>query len=497
MIQRYWPSILASILVLIGFGIRIYLPDSTGEEGRYASAAWQMYIQHEWLIPRISGAIYLDKPPLFYWLMIIGWHITEGIEWPLLIPVLFAMAMFFLTQRLASVLYPKHPRIAQLAPLILLGMPYAVMHFWLVRLDMQLAFFALLSCYVLCAQQTRWSFWLFTFANTLGVLAKGPVVYLFTIPEIILFAWFHQEQKSFVLRYVGAILLSLVLCLAWLVPLVVALGKQTLHTIFIDQLYNRTTGAQGGSKPAWYYLPIILQMFVPFLLYAGFWRKKSTSKMDYFLLVGIAIPCIVFSLMHSKQERYLLPLMPLVAIYIASRVEGCSIKSHRVIGVLCLLLGIIAMLLLHYATHLPVVYRQYFPYQLLLVWLVGGVFLLVRRKQGWLCLCLVSFLMVTVASFGYVYAIAQVRPTEAIAKRIHDLQEHGVEVVSTTHIVESMPYVGRWRVPVKEYLSGVEEWGHQAAWVLSIQPYVFPVGKNCEVYAYTYLSANAVLCFLR
>ncbi|MCD8499774.1 MAG: hypothetical protein LRY43_01340 [Gammaproteobacteria bacterium] len=37
-----------------------------GEEMRYASIAWRMSMDHQWLIPHIGDHAYLHKPPLLF-----------------------------------------------------------------------------------------------------------------------------------------------------------------------------------------------------------------------------------------------------------------------------------------------------------------------------------------------------------------------------------------------------------------------------------------------
>src|SRR5258708_2331811 len=68
------PVSLRSILLLIvlpgallypGLSFPLFEPD----EGRYAEIPREMLARGEWVVPYLQGQPYLDKPPLFYWLV--------------------------------------------------------------------------------------------------------------------------------------------------------------------------------------------------------------------------------------------------------------------------------------------------------------------------------------------------------------------------------------------------------------------------------------------
>src|SRR5262245_3951415 len=64
-LTRLWPLIgCAALLFLLGAS-----PWGLWErdEGRYADVAREMLQRGDFLTPRIDGAVFLDKPPLIYW----------------------------------------------------------------------------------------------------------------------------------------------------------------------------------------------------------------------------------------------------------------------------------------------------------------------------------------------------------------------------------------------------------------------------------------------
>ena len=44
------------------------------DEGRYAQIAREMLQRGEWIVPHLQGEPYLDKPPLFYWLVMLSYR---------------------------------------------------------------------------------------------------------------------------------------------------------------------------------------------------------------------------------------------------------------------------------------------------------------------------------------------------------------------------------------------------------------------------------------
>jgi len=73
-------AVLGGILVVLLYGIGdygLYEP----HEGHFAGVAREMVLTGDWVTPRLNGAPYLNKPPLFYWLIALSYSargISEG-----------------------------------------------------------------------------------------------------------------------------------------------------------------------------------------------------------------------------------------------------------------------------------------------------------------------------------------------------------------------------------------------------------------------------------
>ncbi|MDD3651243.1 glycosyltransferase family 39 protein, partial [Immundisolibacter sp.] len=119
--RRCWPALaLTAGLGLLMLASRPLLPV---DETRYLSVAWEMWLRGDFIVPHKNFAVYVDKPPLLFWLMQAGWAVFGVNEWwPRLVPTLAALASLLLTARLAGALWPQRPRLAGLAPWLLATM---------------------------------------------------------------------------------------------------------------------------------------------------------------------------------------------------------------------------------------------------------------------------------------------------------------------------------------------------------------------------------------
>src|SRR5918912_1230815 len=63
--------VLPAVLLYPCLDFRLFEPD----EGRYAQIPREMLERGDWVVPTLQGKPYLDKPPLFYWLVMLSYSI--------------------------------------------------------------------------------------------------------------------------------------------------------------------------------------------------------------------------------------------------------------------------------------------------------------------------------------------------------------------------------------------------------------------------------------
>src|SRR3954469_18284267 len=72
-----WLIGLALLLMGIGLGMRDPWP---ADEPRFALVAQDMLRSGDWLIPRVGGDLYADKPPVFFWLLAASMALTGSVR---------------------------------------------------------------------------------------------------------------------------------------------------------------------------------------------------------------------------------------------------------------------------------------------------------------------------------------------------------------------------------------------------------------------------------
>ena len=183
------------VLVVVSLLSRSYLPI---DETRYVTVAWNMYLNHDYLVPYLNGETYSHKPPLLFWLMNLGWQVF-GVNdwWPRLVPSFFALGSVLITQKIAMRLWPTHEQISHIAALILLGSGMWAVFTTATMFDMLVAFFTVLGAWgLLLAWQGQanqdqirqgWTYVVLAIAG--GLLAKGPTILLQILPLAVLATW--------------------------------------------------------------------------------------------------------------------------------------------------------------------------------------------------------------------------------------------------------------------------------------------------------------------
>jgi 4-amino-4-deoxy-L-arabinose transferase-like glycosyltransferase len=82
-----WFMLFALVLLGVGIGLRDPWPS---DEPRFVLVARDMVVTGQWLLPRVGGQPYADKPPLFFWLIAVCLEVTRSLRIAFLLPSFFA-----------------------------------------------------------------------------------------------------------------------------------------------------------------------------------------------------------------------------------------------------------------------------------------------------------------------------------------------------------------------------------------------------------------------
>ena len=320
-----------SILAVVSLFTRNLIPV---DETRYTSVAWEMWLRGDFLVPYLNGETYSHKPPLLFWLIHLGWKLFGVNEWwPRLIPFFFSFASLLLIQQLGRRLWPDASH-SLIAPFIALGFTIWAFFSTAVMFDMMLSFFVLLSItglyQALNGQGKRW--WLLLGLGWgLGMLSKGPVIFVHTLPLLLLAPYWLSSKtgvswKQAVAGSLAALLVAVAIILAWVIPATATGGEHYAQELLFGQNVQRALKAPNDALAWWYYIAFMPFILFPWLYWGGNWkalfsRTDRTEKIDNgqrFCLAWILPVLLLFTLISGKKVHYLLPVLPAIALYLAS-----------------------------------------------------------------------------------------------------------------------------------------------------------------------------------
>ena len=329
--QAAWLAALWFGAVVVGLLSRPLLPI---DETRYLTVAWEMHFSGNWLVPHLNGEAYSHKPPLLFWLINLLWMVTGVSEFAgRAVAPLFGLGALLATGWLARLLWPESPRVAWLAPLIVMGSGFWLLFGTLTYFDIMMAFWSVLgACGLVLARRGRWliGFALFGISIGLGVLSKGPVILLYLLtPALLAPVWARGADWGapvLWLRWyagvVGGVVLGAAIALAWALPAAKAGGEVFGNAILWGQTAGRVTESFAHKRPFWWYLPVLPGILFPWVIWPPFWRgiialRQGVAPALRLPLVWFAVAVLVFSTVSAKQPHYLLPLYPAFALFLA------------------------------------------------------------------------------------------------------------------------------------------------------------------------------------
>ena len=333
------------------------------DETRYLAVAWEMWFGGDFLVPHLNGETYSHKPPLLFWLINLGWGVFGVNEWwPRLVAPLFGLASLFLTARLARELWPDHPTVTAIAPLMLFGGLFWALFTTLTMFDMMLTAFTLAGLIgtVRAWRHGGWGgFFLLGVGIGFGVLTKGPAILLHTLPVALAAPWWGRGVSRIWdgrkgIWYAGvfvAVILGAGIGLAWAIPAGIAGGEAYQEAIFWGQSAGRVVSSFAHRQPWWFFGAVLPVMALPWLVWPPVWKAaRKVSKVGgsgemRFCFAWLVPAMVVFSAISGKQPHYLLPELPALAL-IAARLlslggDAASISKRDQIypGLLAVILG--------------------------------------------------------------------------------------------------------------------------------------------------------------
>ncbi len=313
------------LLLISAFIFRDFTP---ANELKYISIADEALQSGTWFTFYNHGEIYADKPPLFFWLIMLSKLITGGYHmWLIglfsLLPSMGIMAMMDRWLRNEEAKF--NPVVANLMLLTTIMFIGATL---VVRMDMLMTFFIVLSLYtfynIYKDEHADIEKYLLPVYIFLALFTKGPIGLFIPVVSIIVFLLVKKQIRT-IGHYLGwrQCLIFLGLCVIWFVLVYMEGGREYLHDLLFKQTIGRGINSFHHKEPFWFYLPRMLWSFAPWsllfivLIWRGIHKKMFRSDMEKFFLTIICSSVILLSVISAKLDIYLLPVYPFV-VYLCS-----------------------------------------------------------------------------------------------------------------------------------------------------------------------------------
>jgi 4-amino-4-deoxy-L-arabinose transferase-like glycosyltransferase len=324
-----WLIGLALLLMGAGLGLRDPWP---ADEPRFALVARDMLRSGDWLIPRVGGDLYADKPPVFFWLMAASMALTGSMRVGFLLPSLLAgvgvVALVY------DLLRRVRGREVAFAGALLLMLTFQFT--WQARqaqIDATLCFLTTLSLYGLlrhlfAGPAIGWFFvgWA---AAGFGVITKGvgflPLLLLVPFAVLRERGWEATASVRDHRWWLGPVFFLGAVGI-WFVPMMLATsaGGELLayrNEILFQQTVTRYAGAWHHQEPAWYYFTnVIPALWLPLIALVPWlwprWRRAFGSRDTFVvtLLAWVGLVLLFFSASAGKRGVYVLPAVPALAM---------------------------------------------------------------------------------------------------------------------------------------------------------------------------------------
>lgn len=302
------------------------------DEAFYAEAAREMVEGGDWLTPHFNYEDRWQKPVLYYWLAAGTYALTGPSEWSARFPsALSGLALVLLTWLSAR-------RLAGDAAAFLAGLIVASSYgyFAMARLalpDLPLAL--LVTCTIWLALEQRWA--MAGIAAGLGFLMKGPIALLIPLLVVVPILW-REQGVTFLRRLpwravMFGLLLFAIVGLPWYIAMTLTHGTAYLRSFFIaDNLERFATTRYNDLRSVLFYVPIVIGGVMPWSIYllvlpweraiAVVRRREWLNADEWRLLIWMLAPLIFFTVSIGKQPRYVLPVLPPLAILLARSIAA-------------------------------------------------------------------------------------------------------------------------------------------------------------------------------
>ncbi|MDH3497115.1 MAG: glycosyltransferase family 39 protein [Gemmatimonadota bacterium] len=472
---RHLPHVLAVLLAAaaLGYGFTGY-PLLEPDEGRNAEVAREMAAGNDYVLPRLNGLPYIDKPVLYFAAGAVVMELLGPTELAARLPSL----VFTLLTLVVLVWFARRrigPEGAWIAGIAGAAAPFTIAYARTVIFDSALTLWvvvAIIAFYEAVEAEVApataqppnrppaggrgWGWAVLAWiAIGLGLLTKGPVALVLPLLVALPYAGWRRRWRA-VLEPLG-LLAMLAIVLPWTFAVSRAVPGFLQYVLVVETAQRLATDALGRTEAWWYFAPILLGAALPWsvVALAGTVRALRRRPLAFdpravWLGLWVIVPLVFFSLSQSKRPQYILPLVPPLALSVALLWQGAARRTPgaRTAAAVLLLLGAV---LVAGATRLPELVRASAEVRaatpgaarmLGAVAVAAGAFTwALCARQAWVLAALaLPAAAIPIAGGSLLSAIGADRSSRALAQAVAPWLEPHTEVVAVGTFPLSLPF---------------------------------------------------------
>ena len=324
--NKWWLGLLILLYLVSIFAPLNILPLSF-EEPRRGIVALEMMISGNYVMPTINGELYLNKPPVYNWLLIGLFKLTGSYsEWVVRLPTVLSLLAIAIINFYFTRKYINY-QVALFSSLFFLTSADIYYYFSLYgEIDMfytLIVYLQVASIYIFYQKRNYWLLFLVSyFLTVLGLLTKGMPSLAFQALTLIAGAIAVKEfRKLFSLAHFAGIGLLLVLTFGYFWWY----GYYADPLAFIANLGNQSTQRTVADTNLWksiehlFTFPFLLiRISLPWILFIVplfFQKNFKKLKLNSWLMFGVIFilaNIIIYWLSPGTRNRYLYMFLPFI-----------------------------------------------------------------------------------------------------------------------------------------------------------------------------------------
>ena len=337
-------------LGIVGFGLALLMPflgtsrTLTYHEVVYAEPAREMLTTGDFVLPRIAGVPFTDKPPLMAWAIAASMTLFQSqSEWIVRLPsVAAAIGTAWILAALCTHWFSR--RIGLFAALVQLTTVHVLMQAKLAEADtlLALATAGAMACFGLAhvegqhGRLTAWwmpsAFYACVAGSFLAKFMAGPALILAGCGLFLVVQRNLRGGLRFLFNPLG-IAVFLLMTVPWLVAAYLKYPAWLDNVLFHN--FGRFGGAMGSNERSWAYFYLVPMMMLPWTpmlfiglingLRRGLYLDQRWQLLGCWFLGGMAL----LSWMAFKTKHYPIPVLtPLAAIAAAALVDHLAWRTR-------------------------------------------------------------------------------------------------------------------------------------------------------------------------